>query len=62
MPLGPGVDEVVTIIVHDIRECAAFKDNDKCQKQQSYDGYEESKMKAMTHEEMKVYAKKLNGG
>ena len=52
-PLGPGVHEIIDTVVSDVSECAG---RDKaCEKTTSQDGYEESRVKAMTTEEFTEY-------
>ncbi len=58
-PLGAGVHEVHELIgtlAHDIKKCTG--DDAVCKKKTSYDGYEESKLKAMSNEELLDYVEK----
>lgn len=53
-PLGAGTHELIDVAVKDVKECAGRS----CETKTAHDGYEESKIKSMSNEELEAYVKK----
>lgn len=58
-PLGAGPHELIDTVVHDVKECAQDSDN-PCATKTGHDGYDASKIKSMSNEELVAYVKKQN--
>jgi len=58
-PLGAAPHELIDTVVHDVKECAQDSDN-TCATKTGHDGYDASKIKSMSNEELVAYVKKQN--
>jgi hypothetical protein len=57
-PLGAGPHEIIDTVARDVKECSSGS-SDSCKTKTAHDGYEESKFKSMTNEELDDYVKKM---